>query len=171
MTSARKVSCGTPQHLSAKHDLAEFDSGVPELDDWLRRQALSNESAGATRTYVTCIGRRVVGYYSLATGAVEREHATGRVRRNMPKPIPVMILARLAVDHRYQHQGIGRGLVKDAVLRTLQAADIAGLRAMLVHATSDDAKRFYESLGFSASPVDPMTVMMTIADAKKIVEG
>jgi predicted N-acetyltransferase YhbS len=149
-----------PEHLTAQHDISAFDSGVPELDTWLKRRALQNEASGASRTYVVSAGGRVVGYYALATGAVAQQEATGKVRRNMPEPIPVMVIGRLAVDREHQGKGIGSALLKDALLRTLNAASIAGIRAVLLHAISGDAKRFYEKAGFSASPVDPMTMMM-----------
>ena len=109
----------------------------------------------------------MVGYYALANGGVAQAGATGRVRRNMPDPVPVMVLGRLAVDRAYQGRGIGRGLLRDAVVRTLQAAEIGGIRAILVHAISEDAKHFYESSGFAVSPVDPTTLMITVADAEK----
>ena len=112
-------------------------------------------------------GGRVVGYYALATGAVAQAFATRRVRRNMPDPVPVMVLGRLAVDRAYQGRGIGVGLLRDAILRTLQAAELGGIRAVLVHAISEEAKRFYERYGFVVSPLDPMTLMITIADAKR----
>jgi GNAT superfamily N-acetyltransferase len=110
---------------------------------------------------------KVIGYYALATGAVALQAATGRARRNMPDPIPVMILGRLAIDQAYQAKGLGRALLRDAVLRTLQAAAIGGIRAILVHAISEDAKRFYERCGFAPCPVDPMTLMITVAEAEK----
>lgn len=157
----------TPEKLLPEHDLADFDSGEPALDDWLRQRALANEESGASRTYVVCVGNRVVGYYSLAVGAVAHVGAPGRVKRNMPDPVPVMILGRLAVDKSFHARGIGSGLLRDAVLRTVQAAEIAGIRAILVHALSDAAKRFYQSHGFIASPIDPMTVMITVAEAVK----
>jgi len=156
-----------PEHLTPAHDLSAFDSGVPELDEWLRRRARANEETGASRTYVVGAGGRVVGYYALANGGVAQAGATGRVRRNMADPVPVMVLGRLAVDRAYQGRGIGRGLLRDAVVRTLQAAEIGGIRAILVHAISEDAKHFYESSGFAVSPVDPMTLMITVADAEK----
>ena len=154
-----------PEKLSAAHDLSGFVSGEPVLDEWLRRRALQNEASGASRTYVACVDKKVVGYYTLAVGAVAYVDAPGRVRRNMPDPVPVMVLGRLAVDKGFQRQGIGSGLLRDAVLRTLQAAEIAGIRAILVHAIAGAAKRFYEGSGFVASPVDPMTVMITVAEA------
>jgi GNAT superfamily N-acetyltransferase len=160
---------GPPERLSTAHNLSEFDSGELALDDWLRRRALNNEAGGASRTYVVCVGRKVAGYYALSAGAIAHTHAPGRIKRNMPDPIPVVVLARLAVDKSAQGQGAGTGLLRDAVLRTLQAAEIAGVRAILVHAISEAAKRFYEKYGFVASPVDPMTVMITTAEAAKLI--
>jgi GNAT superfamily N-acetyltransferase len=160
---------GPPEKLSAAHSLSEFDSGEPVLDDWLRRRALNNEGSGALRTYVVCVGRKVLGYYALSAGAIAHTHAPGRIKRNMPDPIPVIVLGRLAVDKAAQAKGVGTGLLRDAVLRTLHASEIAGVRAILVHAISEDAKRFYEKYGFVASPVDPMTVMITTAEAAKVI--
>ncbi|HEY6391946.1 MAG TPA: GNAT family N-acetyltransferase [Bryobacteraceae bacterium] len=160
---------GPPERLSAQHDLAGFDSGEPALDDWLRRRAAQNELSGASRTYVVCAGRKVVGYYTLAAGVIAHSEAPGRIRRNMPDPIPVMILGRLAVDKNFHGQGVGTGLLRDAVLRIVQAAEIAGVRAILVHAISEAAKRFYEKYGFVASPVDPQTVIITVAEAAKMI--
>lgn len=154
-----------PEKLTAAHDLAQFECGEEELDDWLRRRAIRNEDSGASRTYVVCAGRQVAGYYALAAGAAAHEFAPGRVRRNMPNPVPVMVIGRLAVDLRFQGRGIGSALLRDAILRTLQAAEIAGIRAILVHALSENAKRFYLKSGFMASPVDPMTLMITVAEA------
>ena len=160
-----------PEKLEPDHDLSSFDSGTPVLDDWLRRRALPNQESGASRTYVIRAGNRVVGYYALAAGAVAQAEATGRTRRNMPDPLPVMVIGRLAIDSGYQGRGLGRGLLRDAVLRTMQAADIAGIRAVLVHAISEDAKRFYERCGFQPSPVDPMTLMITMRDAQRVLIG
>ncbi len=158
-----------PEKLSAAHDLSAFDSGEPVLDDWLRRRALQNEESGASRTYVVCAGKKVVGYYSLAVGAVAHAEAPGRVRRNMPDPVPAMVLGRLAIDKAYQGAGIGTGLLRDAIMRTIQAADIAGIRVILIHAISEAVKRFYEKYGFISSPVDPMTVMITVAEAVRML--
>lgn len=159
-----------PERLSSEHDLSQFRCGEPTLDDWLRRRALQNEDSGASRTYVACIEKRVVGYYALAVGAVAHAEAPGRIRRNMPDPIPVMVIGRLAVDQTAQGQALGPALLRDAVLRTVQAADIAGIRAILVHAISERAKRFYEKRGFIASPVEPMTLMITVAEARKAMQ-
>ena len=117
---------------------------------------------------MVCAGGRVVGYYALATGAVAQAAATGRVRRNMPDPVPVMVLGRLAVDRAYQSRGRGAGLLRDAILRILQAAKLGGIRAILVHAISEEAKRFYERHGFVESPIDRMMLMITVVDAKRV---
>ncbi len=156
-----------PEHLTPEHDVTAFDSGVAALDEWLKRRALANEEGGASRTYIVSAGGPVIGYYALAAGAVSHADVTGRVRPNMPDPVPVMVLARLAVDRAYHRRGLGAGLLRDAVLRTLQAADLGGIRAILVHAISEEAKRFYERHGFVVSPIDPMTLMITIADARR----
>jgi GNAT superfamily N-acetyltransferase len=161
------VEVSAPQHLTSEHDVSAFECGVPELDDWLKRRALQNEGARASRTFVVTAGGRVVGYYALATGAIDHAAATGKVRRNMPEPIPVMVLARLAVDRAHQGAGLGSALLKDALLRTLGAADAAGIRAILLHAISEDAKRFYLQHGFAESPVDPMTMTIPLADVEK----
>jgi GNAT superfamily N-acetyltransferase len=160
-----------PEKLRAEHDLSEFNCGEPSLDDWLRRRALQNEESGASRTYVVCAGEHVAGYYALAVGAVAHAEAPGRIRRNMPDPVPVMIIGRLAVHKDYQGRQIGPGLLRDAVLRTLQAAEIAGVRAILVHAISERARKFYEGCGFIPSPMDPMTLMITVAEAGKAFVG
>jgi GNAT superfamily N-acetyltransferase len=161
-----------PEHIGPEHDLSSFESGVPALDEWLKRRALANEHRGASRTYVVRdTDNRVVGYYALATGSVAVEAATGRTRRNMPDPVPVMVLGRLAVHKDYQGLGIGRGLLRDAILRIAQAAEIGGIRAILVHAISEDAKRFYEVCGFHPSPLDPMTLMIPIADALRAMKA
>lgn len=155
-----------PQPLKPDHQLEEFDSGNPELNDWLCKRGLKNENSGASRTYVVTVEQKVIAYYCIANGSILNANASGKVRRNMPDPIPVMVIGRLAVDLHWQGQGIGRALVRDAVLRTLQAATIAGIRAILVHAISEQAKQFYSNCGFTPSPVAPMTLMITIEDAK-----
>ena len=160
---------GAPEHLDSRHDLSNFECGISELDAWLKRRALQNEASGASRTFVITDGSRVIGYYALATGAVAHATATGRVRRNMPDPVPVMVLARLAVDREHQGRGLGVGLLKDALLRILQASEIAGIRAVLLHAISESSKRFYLPHGFAESPVDPMTMMVTIADLERAI--
>jgi GNAT superfamily N-acetyltransferase len=162
-----------PEPISDAHDVNAFDCGESSLNDWLRRRALQNETSGASRTYVVCeeSTRSVVAYYCLAAGAIANGAAPGRVRRNMPDPIPVMVIGRLAVDKHHRGRGLGQGLLRDALLRTLQAAHIAGIRAILVHAISPHAKTFYERAGFHASPIDPMTLMITIAEAERALSA
>ena len=157
---------GSPEPLSAQHDLSSFTCGEPCLDQWLLRRAMTNQTAGASRTYVIVENEKIIGYYCLATGAVAQAFATGRVRRNMPDPVPVMVLGRLAVNVSHQGRGLGMALLRDAILRTLQAADIAGCRALLVHALHEKAAAFYASAGFQPSPVDPLVYMLRLDDAK-----
>jgi GNAT superfamily N-acetyltransferase len=156
-----------PELLNSSHDLSHFRCEEPVLDEWLRRRALQNQEGGASRTYVVCSGSQVVGYYALAAGAVDHVNAPGRMKRNMPNPVSVMVIGRLAIDAAFQGRGIGPALLRDAVLRTVQAAEIAGIRAILVHAISERAKRFYERWGFISSSVDPMTLMINVAEAVK----
>ena len=160
-----------PAPLSPEHDLEAFSCGVPPLDAWLKRRGRQNEAGGASRTYVTCEAGRVVGYYSLAAGSMFHQAATGRIRRNMPEPIPVALLGRLAVDRRWQGKGLGAFLLRDAVMRIVGAAEMIGVRAILVHAISPEAKAFYEYWGFGASPVEPMTLMITVDEARRTFEG
>lgn len=153
---------GAPTLLTDQHDLELFQSGTESLDHWLKRRARSNQVSGASRTYVVTDGTRVVGYYCLSSGALDVASAPGALRRNMPDPIPMAILGRLAVDVNWQGKGLGAALLHDAVLRTGQAASILGIRGMLVHAISDDAKAFYEHYGFIASPANPMTLVLSL---------
>ncbi len=155
-----------PESLSAHHILGAFDCGNATLNEWLTRRAIKNEASSASRTYVVCHQRHVIAYYALATGAVQYGQAPGRIRRNMPDPIPVMVLGRLAVHVDWQKKGLGGNLLADAVKRTLQAAELAGIRAFVVHALSDEAKLFYERFGFQPSPTDPMDLMITLKDAQ-----
>ncbi|RQU52921.1 GNAT family N-acetyltransferase [Burkholderia cenocepacia] len=153
-----------PVPLTAAHRLDEFDSGVASLDAWLQRRALANQRSGASRTFVATRNGQVRAYYALASGAVVLDAAPGRFRRNMPDPIPVVVLGRLAIDRSVQGSGVGRALVRDAGLRVLHAAAAIGIRGMIVHALSDAAKTFYERVGFEASPLDPMLLLITLAD-------
>ena len=160
-----------PTPISDRHVVSDFDCGQISLDDWLKKRAVKNESTGASRTFVVCDDNVVIGYYTLAVGAVTREEASGKVRRNMPEPIPVMILGRLAVDLQWQGNKIGAGMLKDAILRTLIVAEQAGIRAMLVHALSEGAKQFYLQCGFHESPLNEMTLMITLDQARKFMSG
>jgi GNAT superfamily N-acetyltransferase len=165
------IQFSAPEKLTATHDISQFECGEPALDTWLKRRALQNEESGASRTYVLRVGQEVVGYYALATGAIAHAGAVGRIKRNIPDPVPVIIIGRLAIASRFQGRGIGAALLRDAVLRTIQAAEIAGIRAILVHSISEQAKRFYEKHGFTPSPADPMTLMITVTEAAKILAG
>jgi GNAT superfamily N-acetyltransferase len=169
VSAADERALTAPAPLAAEHELEQFSSGTEPLDDWLKRRARQNETSGASRTYVIAEGQRVVGYYSLAAGSVLHAEATGRVRRNMPNPVPVALLGRLAVDQQWQGRGLGAALLRDAVLRVVGAAATIGVRALLVHAISDEAKAFYEHWGFRASATDPMTLMITIEEAQKML--
>jgi GNAT superfamily N-acetyltransferase len=160
----------SPEKLNLSHHINGFDSGNSQLDDWLKNRAIKNAMEGASRTYVLCTEDVVIGFYCLANGSVVQSVATGKVRRNMPDPIPVMVIGRLAIDRSWQGKGLGRALLRDAILRTLQASEIAGIRAILVHAISEKAKVFYEKCGFMASPIDEMTLMIRIKDAIAIFQ-
>ncbi len=160
-----------PEPLADTHELAEFDSGVPSLDDWLKRRARSNQVSGATRTFVVADGQRVVAYYAVASGAISVGTALGRFRRNMPDPIPVALLARLAIDRAWQGRGLGRALFRDCAARVINAAESLGIRGIVVHAISEQAKAFYLAIGFEPSPLDPMTLMVTLADVQAIIQS
>lgn len=151
-----------PILLTADHQLDNFACGVDSLDDWLKRRAYPNQVNGASRTYVVTEGKRVVGYYRLASGALELSNTPASIRRNMPDPVPVAILGRLAVDKSCQGRGLGVALLQDAVVRTAQAAGILGIRGLLVHALSIEAKAFYEHHGFVASPAQPLTLILSL---------
>lgn len=151
-----------PGALRREHDCSGFNCGEAVLDEWLRKRAWKNEQAGASRCYVVRAGESVAAYYALAAGGISRAVAPGALRRNMPDTVPVMILARLAVDRRWTGLGIGSALVRDAVLRTRQAAEIAGIRAVLAHALHDRAADFYKGLGFIASPVDSLVLLLPL---------
>ena len=156
-----------PQPLAAHHTLTEFDCGLAALNTWLQRRAMVNQSSGASRTFVVADPEhRVFGYYAIAAGAVSHAEATSATRRNMPDPVPVMVLARLAVDVRTQGLKLGAGLLQDAVRRLLVVSENAGVRALLVHAIDERAKQFYEHYGFQVSPLHPMTLMLRLANAK-----
>jgi predicted N-acetyltransferase YhbS len=158
-----------PVPLADDHDIADFHSGEVSLDDWLKRRARANQKSGASRTYVLCKKKSVIGYYALASGVVTVGSAPGRFKRNMPNPIPVAVLARLAVHRDWQGRGIGRALFRDAALRVAHAADTIGIRGIVVHAISEGAKKFYLTLGFDASPTESMTLMVTLSDIRALL--
>lgn len=152
----------SPTLLTTDYQLNDFDCGVDSLDDWLKKRAHPNQINGASRTYVVAEGKRVVGFYCLASGALELNNTPTSIRRNMPDPVPVAILGRLAVDKSCQGKGLGVALLQDAVVRTAQAGGILGIRGLLVHALSIEAKAFYEHHGFIASPTQPMTLILSL---------
>ena len=151
-----------PCLLAEDYQLDGFNCGIECLDDWLKKRALPNQVNGASRTYVVAEGKKVVGYYCLASGALELSDAPSSIKRNMPNPVPVAILGRLAVDKSCQGKGLGVALLQDAVDRTAQAGVIVGIRGLLVHALSDEAKAFYEHHGFVASLTQPMTLILSL---------
>lgn len=157
--------------LAASDVISTFDSGQAALNQFLQRFALVSQKANTAQTYVTCKDEVVVGFYSLAVGSVELEEASSRVRKGLARrPVPVMILARLAVDKAYQRAGLGRALLKDALLRTVQAADIAGIRALLVHAKDESARNWYLDWEFEPSETDPFHLFLLLKDLKAMVE-
>ncbi len=165
MTQSRRA-----EKLRADHPLDNFDCGQPELNRYLVRFAWQNQQAGAAQTYVGCAGDVVIGYYTLAVGHVGREDAPERLTKGLARcPVPIMLLARLAVDRRWQGQSVGKALLKDAMLRTLQAADFAGIRAFAVHAKDDAARQFYMKFDFIPSPSDPLHLFVLLKDLRKIV--
>ncbi len=171
MSDLAGESITPPEPLAQHHDLDRFDCGVATLDEWLKRRARRNENDGASRTFVVCAGDRVVGFYSLAASSILHTEATGKVRRNMPDPVPALLLGRLAVDRAWHGKGLGGDLLANAVLRAISAAELVGLRAILVHAISAEARTFYEKHGFRSSPLDDMTLMVTLDEARKIVDS
>ena len=159
-----------PQPLTDQHQLADFDCGEPSLDDWLKRRAVKNQANGSSRTYVVCDGTnqdRVIGYFCLAAGAIGHAEAPSSMKRNRPDPVPVLVLGRLAIHKDHHQKGIGTALLNDAIRRTIQAADIAGVTALLVHAISEQARRFYLSRGFIESPIRPMTLCLMLATVEQ----
>lgn len=158
-----------PAPIASGHELGDFDSGELSLDGWLKKRALKNHAAGASRCFVLCAGAAVIGYYSLSGGAIGREATPKAMRRNMPDPLPVLLLGRLAVDRRYHNRGLGQALLRDAMLRAVNVSSEAGVFAILVHALSEQAKRFYLSRGFVESPLQPMTLLMTLETVRSIL--
>lgn len=149
--------------------LDPFESGEVSLDDWLKKRALKNQVSGASRCFVVCDGGSVIGFYSLSAGGIHHEGAPKPMRRNMPDPLPILLLGRLAIDRRHHNHGLGRALLRDAMLRAVRVAGDAGVFAILVHALSEQAKRFYLSRGFVESPLQPMTLLMTLATVRTIL--
>jgi GNAT superfamily N-acetyltransferase len=157
-----------PRPIADGDGVEVFRCGDAALDDWLQRRAKRNEGSGASRTFVTIDDNgEVAGYYCLAAAALPRSRASTRARRNMPDPLPAFVLGRLAVDQRYQGIGLGQNLLRDAIRRSLAAAEIIGARLLLVHAATDDAASFYAHFDFEPSPTDPMHLLLVLADARR----
>lgn len=164
------VPLSAPEALTERHIIDGFDSGVPVLDDWLSRRALPNQVSGASRTFVTCRDNRVVAYYALAAGGIASSEAPGRLKRNMPSPIPVFVLGRLAVDRTEQGKKLGALMLRDAATQTYMASRHGGIAGLLVHAISENAKRFYLRWGFVESPSDPSMLVATMKDLSALIE-
>ena len=158
-----------PTLISVDHKLDHFDSGEPSLDEWLKKRAIKNSVSGASRCFV--IGddkNEVVGYYCLSAGAICRGSAPKAMQRNMPDPLPVLVLGRLAIDKKYHNKGLGSALLRDAMIRSVGIAEDVGVFAVLIHSISEQAKRFYLSRGFVESPLEPMTLFMTLETIRSI---
>jgi predicted N-acetyltransferase YhbS len=158
-----------PALLTADHDVSQFDCQHPSLTDWLKKRALANNQQRGSRTHVVCDGNRVVGFHALAAGSVEHEASPKSLTRNMPKPIPAIVLGRLAVDTQYQRQGIGAGLLQDAIFRALSAANQVAARVLLCHAIDNEARTFYLKHGFVQSPVEDLTVMLDLSKVPSLL--
>lgn len=167
--TAEQEPLRAPEPLADDHLIEAFNSGAPSLDTWLQRKARANQASGASRSYVLCRGRRVVGFYALAAGSVSHDLAPRKLKQNMPDPVPVIVLGRLAIDASEQGSGLGRALLRDAVLRITAAADEVGIAAILVHALNDRAKAFYLEAGFAETVLEPMTLFLRIRDAKALL--
>lgn len=158
------------EKLRADHPIEDFDCGREELNRYLQRYAWMNQQAGAAQTYIGLTGKTIVGCYTLAVGQASREESPERIIKGLARhPVPIMLLARLAVDRRWYGQGAGKALLKDAMQRTLQAADIAGIRAFIVHAKDEGAASFYQKFDFIPSPTDPMHLFLLLKDVRRII--
>lgn len=159
-----------PEPLNKEHDLANFDSHYPELDEWLKRHAFQAKMSGSANTFIVTDNNLVVGFYSLTVGQVNTDEVSERIKKGMGQyPVPVVILARLAVHHLYQRKGIGKGMLKDALFKTLRIAEQGGVRALLVHAIDEKAEAFYKRFGFECSPIREKQLLLLLKDAKKLI--
>lgn len=166
------MSGPTIEPLASSHDATSFDSGKPELDLWIKRYALASQQAGSARVYVLVEGTMVVGYYALAAASVEPGHSPARVSKGLPRhPVPVILLARLAIDQAHQGGGLGAALLKDALRRAASASDEIGARAVLVHAKDDEARGFYEHFDLEPSPTDPLHLFILMKDVRALIRG
>ena len=162
-SSALEAALQPPVPLTSAHDSSHFDCGKVALNDWLRHTALKSEGRSA-RCYVACARNSVIGYYCLAAGAMQHEGAPRKLRQNLPNPTPVVIIGRLAVDKNFQSKGIGRALLKDALLRITKASELVGARAVLVHAVDQEAVPFYSRYGFRVFPMGNQTLYLPIEE-------
>jgi GNAT superfamily N-acetyltransferase len=164
------VSFSRPEPLGVEHQLEGFDCGMPALDDWLLRHARQAQGSGSAKTFVVAEGARVAGYFSLTVGQVDTQDAPERIRKGMGQyPVPVVILARLAVSRQDQGRGMGFGLLQDAIRRTMLIAEQAGIRAMLTHPIDEEAAKFYTRFGFIASPLREQQLLLLLKDARRWV--
>lgn len=164
----QNLTINAPEPLAPHHAIDSFDCGDVSLDIWLKTKALNNENSGGSRTYVICQENKVIGYYALASGGVSSEKVPAKIRRNMPSPIPVMILGRLTIDKNHQGKRLGSFLLRDAILRIYQVSKIVGIKAILVHAISEKAKAFYLQHGFRNSPIDEMLLFLTLTEVEAL---
>jgi GNAT superfamily N-acetyltransferase len=164
------LNLSPPALLSVDHKLENFESGESSLDDWLKKRAVKNNVSGASRCFVIANkDKEVIGYYCLSAGAIVRDSAPKAMQRNMPGCLPVLILGRLAIDKKYHNQGLGSALLRDAMMRSVTIAKDVGVFAVLIHSLTEQAKRFYLSRGFVESPIDSMTLFMTLETIRSIL--
>lgn len=161
-----KIKYLPPQRISSEHMIENFDCGEISLNDWLKKRAIKNDLTDASRTYVVCCKNVVVAYYSLHLGCIQHFEAVSKIKRNMPDPIPAIVMGRLAVDVNHQGKGLAKALVKDIFLRAIQVSDLAGTKAVLVKALNDEVTAFYQSFGFVQSKGDPHLLMKAIAEVR-----
>jgi GNAT superfamily N-acetyltransferase len=157
-----------PVLLGADHNLDDFDCGVDSLNAWLREKAQHNQREGGSRTWVVTEQGRVIGYYASSTAVLLRADAPKRAARNQPDPLPAVLLARLAVDRKYQGVGLGRALLKHFLLKALEVAELTGVRILLVHAKDAGAANFYRQYGFEPSPVDELVLLLLVKDVREV---
>ncbi len=159
------------EKLSASHNIQDFDCGKPALNNFLINYALQNQQSDSSKTYVACVDNNVIGYYTLTVASVIHQDAPPRIIKGLPKyPVPLALLARLAVSKNFQGQRIGSGLLKDCLKRVNAAADILGIRPLLVHAQDEQARAWYENFDFEPSPTDPLHLFLMLKDIRKMLE-